>query len=341
MERDLITLSMGSGGKDSARLVEEVFLPILGNPALNRLDDAAELEPCGSARLAFSTDSYTVKPIFFPGGDIGSLSVCGTMNDLSVKGAKPLALSAAFIIEEGFSIPVLKRVAESMQKTAALHSVDIVTADTKVVGRGEADGLFINTAGIGIIRDGMNVSSSGARPGDAVIVSGTIGEHGVSILNAREKLGFRPEPRSDVAPVCDITAAIAGIGRGIHVMRDPTRGGVSSALGEIAAASGVSIRLFERKIPVSRVVRACCDLLGLDPLHLAGEGRGLVIVEPGASAQALRKIRSLPEGKKAEIIGEVEEPLPGADMPRLLLQTALGPARFIAMPEGEPVPRIC
>ena len=340
MDTERITLGMWGGGTLSAELIEEVFLAGYGNEALNRLDDAAEVSLDG-ARLAFTTDSYTVKPVFFPGGDIGRLAVCGTSNDLSVKGARPRAISAAFIIEEGFLLVDLKRIVRSMRDTAAEAGVGIVTGDTKVVRKGEADGIFITTSGVGAIIPGMEISCAAARPGDAIIVTGTVGDHGAAIMNAREVLGFTPELVSDVAPVRDIVEALASRASALHAMRDPTRGGLASALNEIARASGVSVRVFEDRVPVAPGVRACCEILGLDPLYMACEGRVVIFAAPDSAEEVLRLVRSTPGGKDAAAIGEVTGPRREPNIPPVVVETGIGTSRFLPLLEGDPVPRIC
>lgn len=340
MKHDIVTLSMGGGGKLSSQLIEELFLPVYGNDVLNSLDDAAELTVDG-ARIAFTTDSFTVKPVFFPGGDIGKLSVCGTVNDLSVKGARPVAISAGFIIEEGFPMDDLKRIALSMREASDEVGVRVVTADTKVVGRGEVDGIFINTSGIGTVMKGMSVSSVGARRGDDIIISGTVADHGIAIVNAREGLGFTPEIRSDVATVFSMVERIAGFGEHVHVMRDPTRGGVATVLNEIARASRVSIKMFERAIPIRMEVRSCCDLLGFDPLYIANEGKIVIFVDPRATADVLKNVRSVPLGRDAAVIGRVVETPYSVDTPPVYLETAIGTKRFVPLIDGEPLPRIC
>lgn len=331
---------MGGGGRLSAELIEEVFLAGYGNEALNRLDDAAEVFLDG-ARLAFTTDSYTVKPVFFPGGDIGRLAVCGTANDLSVKGALPRVVSAAFIIEEGFPVTDLKRIVRSMRESAVEAGVEIVTGDTKVVRRGEADGIFITTSGVGEIIEGMDISCAAARPGDALIVSGTVGDHGAAILNAREKLGFTPEIMSDVGPVRGIVEALAPCAPALHAMRDPTRGGLASALNEIARASGVSLRVFEERMPVAPGVRACCEILGLDPLYMACEGRVVIFAAPESAEEVLRLARAADGGRGAAAIGEVTGRRGESRLPPVVVETALGTGRFLPLLEGEPIPRIC
>lgn len=337
---DTVTLSMGSGGVQSSLLLTEVFLPAFGNAILNALDDSAAID-VDTLRLAFTTDSYTIQPIFFPGGDIGRLSICGTVNDLAAKGARPLAVSAAFIIEEGFPIEHLKRIARSMRETADAVGVNIVTGDTKVVRKEEADGIFITTSGIGAIIEGMEISSSRARPGDDILISGTIADHGMAILNAREGLGFTPEIRSDVAPLSGVVAGISAWGGSLHAMRDPTRGGIASALNEIARMSRATMTLFEDRLPIRQGVRSCCALLGMDPLYVANEGKLIVIADPGATADILAAVRAMPLGEDAAIIGRVDETPYAEGIPPVSLQTAIGTKRFVPLLDGDMLPRIC
>ncbi|MEJ2744147.1 MAG: hydrogenase expression/formation protein HypE [bacterium] len=337
---DTVTLSMGSGGAHSSKLLTEVFLPFFGNEILNTLDDSAAIT-VNAKHLAFTTDSYTIQPIFFPGGDIGKLSICGTVNDLAAKGARALVVSTAFIIEEGFSIEQLRRIARSMRETTDAIGITIVTGDTKVVRKGEADGIFITTSGIGAIIDGMDISSTRARPGDDIIISGTIADHGMAVLNAREGLGFTPEIRSDVASLCDIVAGISARGGSLHVMRDPTRGGVASALNEIARASHVAMTLFEDRLPLRQEVRSCCALLGMDPLYIANEGKLIIIADPGSTADILSAIKAIPLGKDAAVIGKVDKTPYTEGIPPVSLQTAIGTKRFVPLLDGDPLPRIC
>ena len=331
---------MGAGGKQSLEFLKNVVLPVYGNEFLDRLDDSAEIL-LGGERIAYTTDSYTIKPIFFPGGDIGKLSVCGTCNDLSVKGAKPLFISAGVIIEEGFPINSLKKIVSSMSKTAKEIGVRIVTGDTKVVNKGEADGIFINTSGLGIISPGMNVSCLNAQKGDDVIITGSIGDHGISIMNAREKLGLVPEIQSDVEHVYKIVKELTGYSENIHVMRDPTRGGLASVLNEIATSSKVNITIFEDKIPIKQEVKKSCDILGLDPLYVANEGKIVMFVSPAATKSLLNKIKILPGGKDANVIGKVESSTYTEDTPPVSIKTLLGIKRFVPLIDGEPLPRIC
>jgi len=334
MQYDRITLSHGGGGSLMAGLINEMFIKSFGNKVLNSLDDAAKLN-LPKNKIAFTTDSYTVKPLFFPGGDIGKLAVCGTLNDLSVMGAKPLVISVSFIIEEGFLISDLRKIVLSMAKTAKECKISIVTGDTKVVGKGEADGLFINTSGIGIIHKGMNVSCKNVKEGDIVIISGGIAEHGMAILNAREKLGLESKIKSDVACTYPLVKSCLGLSKHIHAMRDPTRGGLVSVLNEIAKASKVGIRIYERNIPVNKEVMHACELLGLDYLSMANEGKVVLFVDSAKAKSVLSKLNRNTLGRKAKIIGEV---VWGS---QVYLETKLGAKRILPLLEGEALPRIC
>lgn len=334
--KDTIVLGHGSGGTLSAELVRDIFLPAFRNPALARLDDQAIVQ-VGNARLAFTTDSFVVKPLFFPGGDIGSLAVHGTVNDLAMGGAKPLFLSAGFIIEEGLSMSVLRRVVESLQRAAAEAGVEVVTGDTKVVEKGCGDELFINTTGIGLVPDGLELSASQARPGDKILLSGSIGEHGIAILAQREGLEFESAIQSDSAALHTLVADMLNASTAIRCMRDPTRGGVSSALNEIAQTSGVGIRLEERTIPIRSEVEGACEMLGLDPLYVANEGKLVAIVDPGAAESILGAMRNHPLGRGAQVIGTVVE-----DKRSLVtMRTRLGTTRIVDMLAGDQLPRIC
>jgi hydrogenase expression/formation protein HypE len=334
--KDTILLGHGSGGTLSADLIRDIFLPAFHNPVLDRLDDQAIVSVNG-ARLAFTTDSFVVRPLFFPGGDIGSLPVHGTVNDLAMGGAKPLFLSAAFILEEGLSIDSLKRVVQSMREAAAAAGVSIVTGDTKVVEKGCADQLFINTAGIGIVPEGVNLSANRARPGDKVLLSGTIGDHGIAILAQREGLEFESLIESDSAALHTLVAEMLEVTKEIHCMRDPTRGGLSSALNEIAAQSKIGIEVIEREIPVREEVRGACEMLGLDPLYVANEGKLIAIVPPDLADGLLATMRRNPLGKNARIIGTVSERHPGL----VTIRTDLGTTRIVDMLAGDQLPRIC
>lgn len=336
-EDDLIILGHGSGGTLTNQLIKDVFQQAYGNPVLDELLDAAVLE-VGEGRIAFSTDSFVVDPIFFPGGDIGTLAVSGTVNDLAVSGAKPLYLSAGFIIEEGLPIRDLRRIVQSIQDTAQAAGVQVVTGDTKVVDRGSADKIFINTAGIGLIPAGRHLSPRLMEPGDVVLVSGTMGDHGLTILAQREGLAFSTPVESDCAPVNRITEAVmeAG-GDGVRCMRDPTRGGLATTLNELAMQSERGVLLSEEEIPFLREVVGACEMLGLDPLYLANEGKVIAVVAPQVADQVLEAMRALPEGRGAVQIGEVIAEEEGL----VLLETELGATRILGMLEGEPLPRIC
>jgi hydrogenase expression/formation protein HypE len=334
--KDTILLGHGSGGKLSAQLIRDVFLPSLNNPVLARLDDQAVVNIDGQ-RLAFTTDSFVVKPLFFPGGDIGSLAVHGTVNDLAMGGATPLFLSAAFIIEEGFSIEELRRVVNSMHQAAAAAGVQVVTGDTKVVEKGKGDGLFINTTGIGVVPDGVELSADRAQPGDKVLLSGSIGEHGIAILAQREGLEFETAIASDSAALHTLVSGMLQVTREIRCMRDPTRGGVSSTLNEIAQQSQVGIELEERSIPVREEVRGACELLGLDPLYVANEGKLIAIVAPEAASAVLQAMRKHPLACEAQIIGTVKQDQAGL----VTMRTPLGTTRIVDMLAGDQLPRIC
>lgn len=335
-DTETILLGHGSGGKLSADLFRSMVLPAFANPILSKMDDQALLE-IGGARLAFSTDSYVVKPLFFRGGNIGSLAVHGTVNDLAVGGATPLFLSAAFILEEGFPVERLRKIIASMKEAARESDVQIVTGDTKVVEKGSCDGMFINTAGIGIVQTGLSLSADQARSGDAVLLSGPIGDHGIAILAEREGLSFESEIMSDTAPLHLLIACLLATGAKIRCMRDPTRGGVASALNEIAQASNVGIQLEESAIPVRPEVRGACELLGLDPLYIANEGKLLVICAPEDAATLLAAMARHPLGDGASVVGKVTSANPGL----LTMRTALGAVRIVDMLANDPLPRIC
>lgn len=333
---DTVLLGHGSGGKLSAQLLRDVFLPAFANPVLSRLEDQAVLEFAG-ARLAFTTDSFVVKPLFFRGGDIGSLAVHGTVNDLAMGGARPLALSAAFILEEGFSLADLRRITESMAQAAARAGVAIVTGDTKVVERGSGDGVYINTAGIGVVAEGVNLSASHARPGDAVILSGAIGDHGAAILTEREGLELEGSLTSDSAPLNGLVDVILAVTREVRAMRDPTRGGLASALNEIAAQSRVGMLLHEQAIPIHEGVRGACEVLGLDPLYVANEGKLVAIVPAEVAEDVVAAMRRYPLGAEAAVIGAVT----GRDPGMVTMRTAFGTTRIVDMLAGDQLPRIC
>jgi hydrogenase expression/formation protein HypE len=334
MKEDKILLAHGSGGKLMQDLIES-FLPDLANPILEKMEDSAVFDVKG--RLAFTTDSYTVNPIFFPGGDIGKLAVCGTVNDLAMSGAKPLYLSLAFIIEEGLPLADLKKILASIKKAAEESGVKIVTGDTKVVDKGGADKLFINTAGVGIVPEGVDISAANAKPGDKVILSGTIGDHGIAVLSQREGLKFETPVPSDCTPLNGLVADMLSVSKNIHCMRDPTRGGLATTLNDFAERSGAGIIIEEERVAVAKAVLAACELLGLDPLYIANEGK-LVAVVPAKDADAvLASMKKNKYGRNAAIIGEAAAEHPG----RVVMKTALGASRIIDVPVGELLPRIC
>ncbi|HEV2133365.1 MAG TPA: hydrogenase expression/formation protein HypE [Terracidiphilus sp.] len=332
-----IVMGHGGGGKLGAELVEHLFLPAFRNPALENLGDAAVLE-LGGARLALSTDSFVVQPLFFPGGSIGELAVNGTVNDLAVSGAVPRTLSAGFILEEGFPLAQLAAIVQAMAKAAAAAGVQIVTGDTKVVERGHGDGCYINTAGVGVLREGINVGPHRVRPGDAILVSGTIGDHGMAIMSVREGLEFESPIRSDCAALNGMIGAVLdAVGGAVRAMRDPTRGGLASTLNEIAQASDVGVVIDEAKVPVRAEVQSACELLGLDPVYVANEGKAVFFVAPQAADKVLGVLRAHPLGRDAARIGQAT----GEHKGMLIARTAMGASRVIAMQIGEQLPRIC
>jgi len=335
--KDLIVLGHGSGGKLSHDLITSMFLPAFDNPALRAGDDAGLVQPNACTQLAISTDSHVVWPLFFPGGDIGRLAVCGTVNDVSMLGANPLYLSAGFILEEGLEVDVLKKIISSMQAAASEAGIQIVAGDTKVVQKGKADGLFINTTGVGLIQPGLEIGGALARPGDVVILSGSIGDHGIAVLAARGELGFETDVHSDVAPLNHLVASILEVSDGVHVLRDPTRGGLATSLNEIAHQSGVCITIDEDSIPVKPAVLAVCEMLGFDPLYVANEGKLIAIVAQEDAETILSTMRKQPYGEGATIIGDVKESPQG----RVLMKTRIGTTRIVDMLAGEMLPRIC
>ena len=332
-----VDMTHGAGGRAMADLVDLLFRKAFDNPMLNRCDDQARFD-IEAGRLVMTTDSFVISPLFFPGGDIGSLAVHGTVNDLAMGGAEPLYLTAGFILEEGFPLADLKRIVDSMAAAAVEAGVSIVTGDTKVVERGKGDGVFINTAGVGRVAKGVEVSGDRARPGDKVIASGTIGDHGVAIMSLRKGLRFATELQSDSAALNGlVTAMISAGGGALRVMRDPTRGGVAATLNEIAHQSGVGIRLQEANLPIREEVRGACELLGLDPLNVANEGKLLAIVEASAADAIVAAMRATREGSDAAVIGEViEDP-----MGLVRMATTIGGERVIDWLHGEQLPRIC
>lgn len=335
-EHERIVLGHGSGGKLTADLVRGLFLPAFFNDQLARLEDQAILDLNG-LRLAFTTDAFVVTPIFFPGGDIGRLAVNGTVNDLAMGGARPLYLSAAFVLEEGLKIEELARVVESMRRAAAEAGVQLVTGDTKVVDRGKGDKVFITTTGLGIVERPIALSAARARPGDKVIVSGTIGDHGTAILSCREGLDFEGAIESDTAPLHGLVAAMLEASGEIRCLRDPTRGGLATTLNETAAQSRVGIEIEEGAIPVRESVRGACEILGLDPLYVANEGKLVAVVAAGAADAVIERMRAHPHGRNAGVVGSVVAEHPGA----VVLRTSVGGSRIVDVLSGEPLPRIC
>jgi hydrogenase expression/formation protein HypE len=332
-----VVMGHGSGGRMTQSLIEKYFYPPFENPALMRGDDAAVLSPPEGRRLAVCTDSHIVAPLFFPGGDIGRLAVCGTVNDLAMVGAQPLWITASFILEEGLSLEILERVAASMKAAAEEAGVLIVAGDTKVAEKGKADGLFITTTGVGLVPDGREVGGALARPRDVVLLSGTIGDHGIAVLAARGELAFEVEVVSDIAPLNDLVEAAFAASPQIHSLRDPTRGGLATALNEIARQSQVAIALDETAVPVHPAVEAASEMLGFDPLYIANEGKLVAIVAAEQAEGVLQAMRSTPYGEAAVRIGEVQEDPAG----RVLMHTAIGGTRVVETLSGEMLPRIC
>jgi hydrogenase expression/formation protein HypE len=332
---DTIVLGHGSGGKLSHDLVNRLFLPELGKAAPRALDDSAIVTINGQ-RLALTTDSHVVSPLFFPGGDIGRLAVCGTVNDLAMVGAKPAALTCGFVIEEGLSFEILQRVVQSMREAAGEAGVFIAAGDTKVVQKGGADQLFINTAGVGYVEPNVNITGANAQEGDAIILSGTLGDHGIAVMSAREGLSFETDLQSDVAPLNHLIAAMMSAGE-IHVLRDPTRGGLATTLNEIASQSNLTIELQETALPVKPQVRAACEMLGFDPLYVANEGKLIAFVKPDDAENILLAMRREKYGEAAVIVGRVIK----TNSPQVRLRTAIGGTRLIDMLPGEMLPRIC
>jgi len=335
--RDRIVMGHGSGGKLSHDLIAKLFLPPFDNPALRAGDDAGVVQPQPCTRLAISTDSHVVWPLFFPGGDIGRLAVCGTVNDVAMMGAQPLYLTAGFILEEGLELSAIERVVASMREAAREAGVQIVAGDTKVVQKGKADGLYINTTGVGLLLEGIAIGGAMAQPGDAVILSGPIGDHGIAVLSARGELGFDADVRSDIAPLNHLVAALLDASDQVHVLRDPTRGGVATTLNEIARQSQIGIVLNESAIPVRPAVRAACEMLGFDPLYIANEGKLIAIVGRAEADRVLQTMRATRYGEESVVIGEVAaEP-----KSRVLMKTAIGSRRIVDVLMGELLPRIC
>lgn len=333
---DSILLAHGSGGKLSHQLIRDFFLPHYENPVLDKLDDAAKLTLTGD-HLAYTTDSYVVNPLFFKGGDIGRLAICGTVNDLAMMGAKPLYLTASFIIEEGFRLATLKKILSSMKEASEEAGVEVVAGDTKVVEKGAADKLFITTSGIGALEKGLNISGANARAGDRVILSGHIAEHGMAILVQREGIELEVEIKSDVAPLNHLVTQMLKVTKKIKCLRDPTRGGLATTLNELASQSGVSIRIEEEKLPIKEEVRGVCEILGLDPLYIGNEGKLIAVVACEDSQSVLEKMREHPYGTGAQIIGEVVEEPTG----RVFMKSSIGGTRIVDMLAGEQLPHIC
>ncbi len=332
-----VLLAHGGGGRLTQMLIERMFVQAFANPTLETLADGALLDVEGG-RLALTTDSFVISPIFFPGGDIGSLAVHGTVNDLAMCGARPLALSVGMILEEGLPMADLWRIVQSMQAAASAVGVPIVTGDTKVVDKGKGDGIFINTTGLGRVPAGVRLAPQHVQPGDVVLISGEIAAHGIAILSLREGLEFETTLESDSAPLHELAEAVlAAAGEQAHVLRDPTRGGVASALNEIAAQAGAGIRLDEAQIPLAEEVRGACEILGLDPLYVANEGKMLAIVAPDAAEAALAAMQSHPLGARAAIVGEAVAEHPG----KVMLRSRIGGTRVVDMLSGEQLPRIC
>ena len=332
-----VLLAHGGGGRLTQMLIDRMFLPAFDNPALEALHDGAVLEVEGT-RLAFSTDSFVISPLFFPGGDIGSLAVHGTINDLAMCGAQPLGLSTGLILEEGLPMEDLWRLVQSMQRAAQIAGVPILTGDTKVVDRGKGDGVFINTTGLGLVPSGVHVSPRRARPGDLVLINGAVAVHGMAIMSVREGLEFETTLESDSAPLHDLVARVLEVaGDQVHVLRDPTRGGVASALNEIASQAQVGVQLEEARIPLWEEVRGACEILGLDPLYVANEGKCLVIVARESAEAVLAAMRDHPLGAETAIIGEVVADHPG----RVFMRSRIGGMRVVDVLSGEQLPRIC
>lgn len=335
-----ISMSHGSGGKATRQLIESLFIPAFANPLLDGTADSAVLPLANvrdTTRLAFTTDSYVVSPLFFPGGDIGSLAVHGTINDLAMAGARPLAISVGFILEEGLEVELLRRVTASVAAAASAAGVPIVTGDTKVVPRGKADQIFVNTSGVGLVREGSSLSASGVRPGDVVLVSGHVADHGMAVMLAREALELESSIVSDSAPLHLLTERLLEAVPEVRVLKDPTRGGLASSLNEIAQHGRLCVELVEEDVPVREATRGACEILGIDPLHIANEGKLLAVVPPGRADAALEALRGHEAGADAAIIGSIREEPQGM----VVVRTAIGGARVLDMLVGDPLPRIC
>lgn len=334
---DTVRMGHGAGGRMMADLIQEVFLGHLDNPLLRQLADATVLALTGDGRIAISTDSFVVRPLFFPGGDIGSLAVHGTVNDLAMRGARPLWLTAAFILEEGLPLEDLQRIVRSMAGAAQQAGVAVIAGDTKVVERGHGDGVYINTTGIGVVPEGVDLASHRICPGDVILISGTVGDHGIAVLSEREGLGFETQLLSDSRPLNGLVEALLTAAPHTHCLRDPTRGGVAAALNELAIAAGVGVELDEAAVPIHPAVAAACEMLGFDPLTVANEGKLLAFVPPEEAEAALEALRAHPLGHHAARIGVATAEHPGI----VLARTGIGGRRVVDMPVGELLPRIC
>jgi len=336
MDYDTIQLAHGAGGRLSAELIDKIFIPCFGNNTLNKLEDQAILDvPAG--RLAFSTDTFVVSPVFFPGGDIGDLAVNGTVNDVCMSGAVPQYLSVGFVLEEGLSIADLHQIALSVRKAADRAGISIVTGDTKVVEKGSCDKVFINTSGIGFIPDGINISAANCKPGDKIIVSGTIADHGMAVLTTRKGLSFQSTIKSDTAALNSLVEDLLPYGLNLHAMRDPTRGGVATTLNELAGSSDVGIEIMESQIPVLDDVRGACEILGIDPLYVANEGKLILVVDGSVADDVLAVIQKNALGTNATIIGTVTS----ENRKQVVMENSLGVKRIVDVPVGEQLPRIC
>lgn len=331
-----VVMGHGSGGKMMADLIQHMFAPAFENDLLNQMGDSAVFNINGT-RLAFTTDSFVVSPLFFPGGDIGELAVNGTVNDLAMSGAHPMFLSSGFILEEGLAMESLGRIVDSVANACREAGVQLITGDTKVVNKGHGDGLYINTTGIGLVPEGVNISPKNAQPGDAVIVSGTMGDHGIAIMSVREGLQFETEIRSDTAPLNGLVESMLNVTKDIHCLRDATRGGLSAVLNELASASNVGFKFEENKVPVHGEVKAACEMLGLDPFYIANEGKLIAIVPESQAEPVLEAMHAHPFGKDAVRIGSVVAEHPGL----VVAKTSIGGSRMVDLPAGELLPRIC
>ena len=336
LSHDTVQLAHGAGGKLSNEMIDKIFLPRFLNSTLEKMEDQAVLDNPGG-RIAFSTDTFVVDPIFFPGGDIGDLAINGTVNDIAMSGAIPRYLSVGFILEEGLAFETLHRIVLSMEQAAKFAGVQIVAGDTKVVNRGSCDKLFINTSGFGFVPDNVNISASNLELGDKIILSGTLADHGMAVMTTREGLSFQSTVESDTAALNHLVQDMLGVSSNIHALRDPTRGGLATSLNEFAASSNVGIQLYRDTLPVKENVRGACEILGIDPLYVANEGKLVAIVPPDVADEMLNTMRDNDYGKAASIIGEVTDKHPGI----VALQTGLGAHRIVDMPVGEQLPRIC